>query len=64
MEQSIDKKMRISDQLILNNADMNGKYYVIVQKPDHMFNTKYAYTDAMNDVESKIKDLKVIYPPW
>ncbi len=43
---------------------MNGKYYVIVQKPDHMFNTKYAYTDAMNDVESKIKDLKVIYPPW
>lgn len=61
-EQSIgDKKMRISDQVVLNAPDMNIKYYVVGHKPVHMFNSKYTYMDSMNDVESKMKDYKVIY---
>ncbi|WP_419213117.1 hypothetical protein ACNR9Q_02990 [Maribacter sp. X9] len=56
-----DKKMRVSDQVVLNAPDMSVQYIVIGQKPDRMFNTKYKYMDSMSDVEAKMDGYKVIY---
>ncbi len=62
MDKSIgDKKMRVSDQVVLNAPDMNVKYIIVGQKPDRVFNTKYNYMNAMNDVESKMEGYTVIY---
>ncbi len=56
-----DKKMRVSDQVVLNAPDMNVKYVIVGQKPDRVFNTKYNYMTAMSDVESKMEGYTVIY---
>lgn len=62
MEKSIgDKKMRVSDQLVLNAPDMNIKYIVVGQKPNRMFNTKYTYMNAMSEVEEEMDGYQVIY---
>ncbi|KOY51030.1 hypothetical protein [Polaribacter dokdonensis] len=57
-----DKKIRISDQVTLNAPDMNVKYYVVGERPDRVFNTKYKYYSDMNTLNEKLgKDYKVIY---
>ena len=57
-----DKKIRISDQVTLNAPDMNVKYYVVGERPDRVFNTKYKYYSDMNSLNDKLgKDYKVIY---
>ncbi len=56
-----DKKMRVSDQIVLDAPDMEIKYYVAGQKPDHMFNSKYTYVPDMSDLEADMKNYKVIY---
>lgn len=56
-----DKKMRVSDQIVLDAPDMEIKYYVVGQKPDHMFNSKYTYVANMSDLEEDMKNYKVIY---
>ncbi|TLP70614.1 hypothetical protein [Maribacter sp. ACAM166] len=62
MDKSIgDKKMRVSDQVVLNAPDMNVVYYVVGQKPNRMFNTRYKYMDSMTDVDTKMEGHKIIY---
>ena len=63
MDQSInDKKMRISDQITLNAPDLNVKYYIVGEKPDRIFNTRYKYFKTIEDLNQKIgDDYKVIY---
>jgi hypothetical protein len=62
MEKSIgDKKMRVSDQVVLNAPDMNVVYYIVGKKPDHVFNSRYEYVESMSDIDSEMKDNKVIY---
>lgn len=57
-----DKKIRVSDQVTLNAPDMNVKYYVIGERPDRVFNTKYKYYSDMNTLNEKLgNDYKVIY---
>lgn len=57
-----DKKIRISDQVTLNAPDMNVKYYVVGERPDRVFNTKYKYYSDMNTLNEKLgEDYKVIY---
>jgi hypothetical protein len=57
-----DKKIRVSDQVTLNAPDMNVKYYVVGERPDRVFNTKYKYYSDMNSLNEKLgKDYKVIY---
>lgn len=62
LETSIeDKKMRISDQVSLNAPDLNVKYYVIGERPDRVFNTKYKYVKNMSELKNMISDYTVIY---
>ena len=57
-----DKKIRVSDQVTLNAPDMNVKYYVIGERPDRVFNTKYKYYSDLNTLNEKLgNDYKVIY---
>lgn len=56
-----NKKMRISDQVTLNAPDLNVKYYVIGERPDRVFNTKYKYVKDMNELKNMISDYTVIY---
>lgn len=62
MDKSIgDKTMRVSDQVVLNAPDMNVIYYVVGEKPESMFNSKYTYMKNMSDVEAKMDGNQVIY---
>jgi hypothetical protein len=56
-----DKKMRISDQVSLNAPDLNVKYYVIGERPDRVFNTRYKYVKNMDELKNMISDYTVIY---
>ena len=57
-----DKKMRVSDQLMLKARDLNVKHYIIGERPDRVFNTQHTYVKNMDALKSKIKgDYKVIY---
>lgn len=62
LETSIDdKKMRISDQVTLNAPELNIKYYIIGERPDRVFNTKYKYMNSMDELKKKVDDYTVIY---
>ena len=62
LEKSIgDKKMRVSDQVVLNAPDMNVIYYIVGKKPEHVFNSQYKYVESMNEIDTEMKDSKVIY---
>ncbi len=56
-----DKKLRVSDQVSINAPDLNIKYYIVGERPDRVFNTKYKYFTSMEDAIANIKDSKVIY---
>ncbi len=56
-----DKKMRISDQVTLNAPELNVKYYIVGERPERVFNTKYKYMNSMEELKDKVDDYTVIY---
>lgn len=56
-----DKKMRVSDQVSLNAPDLNVKYYIVGDRPDRVFNTKYTYLKSADDIKQKLDNPKKIY---
>lgn len=56
-----DKKMRVSDQVILNAPDLNVKYIIVGEKPDRVFNNRYKYVTNLNEFKGKLENTKVIY---
>lgn len=56
-----DKKMRVSDQVILNAPDLNVKYIIVGDKPDRVFNNRYKYVTNVDDFKNKLDNTKVIY---
>lgn len=56
-----DKKMRVSDQISLNAPDLNVKYYIVGERPDRMFNTRYDYLENTSELKSRLDNPKVIY---
>lgn len=56
-----DKTLRVSDQITINAPDLNEKYYIIGERPDRVFNTKYKYYASMDDLKAKVGDYTVIY---
>ena len=58
-----DQKMRVSDQVTLNAPDLNVKHYIIGEKPDRVFNTRYNYYASMDALKKSLGDdeFKVIY---
>jgi len=61
-EQDIgDKKMRVSDQVSLNAPDLNVKYYIVGERPDRVFNTRYTYLSNMDELKSRLDNPKKIY---
>ena len=56
-----DKKMRVSDQVVLNAPDLNVKYIIVGDKPDRVFNSRYKYVKNANDFKSTLNNTKVIY---
>ncbi|PQV47433.1 hypothetical protein CLV33_107221 [Jejuia pallidilutea] len=57
-----DKKLRVSDQVSLNAPDnLNVKHYIVGERPDRVFNSRYKYFNSMSEATNAIKDTKVIY---
>lgn len=63
MDQTIgDKKMRVSDQVVLNAPnDLNVKYIIVGERPDRVFNKRYKYVKDMNAFKEGLKNAKVIF---
>lgn len=51
-----DKKMRVSDQVTLNAPDLNVKHYIIGERPDRVFNSRYTYVKSMDDLKVRLGD--------
>lgn len=56
-----DKTMRVSDQVVLKAPELDVKYYIIGQRPENMFNSKYEYVNDMSEIENEMKGNTVIY---
>lgn len=58
-----DKKMRVSDQVTINAPDLGVKYYVVGERPDRIFNTRYTYFSTMDDLKARLGEdgFTVIY---
>ncbi|GAA4271982.1 hypothetical protein U6A24_10765 [Aquimarina gracilis] len=61
-EQSLgDKKLRISDQIILNAPDLNVKHIIMGEKPNRVFNDEYKYVTDIESFKANLKNSKVIF---
>ncbi|WP_299212215.1 hypothetical protein [uncultured Dokdonia sp.] len=56
-----DKKMRVSDQVILNAPDLNVKYIIVGEKPNRVFNDRFKYVKDLSAFKADMKNAKVIY---
>ncbi len=56
-----DKKLRVSDRVILNAPDLNVKHIIIGEKPDRVFNDQFKYVKDINAFKSSLKKSKVIF---
>ncbi|AXT57164.1 hypothetical protein D1815_15955 [Aquimarina sp. AD1] len=56
-----DKKLRVSDRVILNAPDLNVKHIIVGEKPDRVFNDQYKYVKDLNEFKSNMQNTKVIY---
>lgn len=56
-----DKKMRVSDQVILNAPDLNVKYIIVGEKPNRVFNDRFKYVKDIASFKSNLKNPRVIY---
>ncbi|TPN84449.1 hypothetical protein [Aquimarina algicola] len=56
-----DKKMRVSDRVILNAPDLNVKHIIKGEKPNRVFNDQYKYVQDIDAFKSGLANSKVIY---
>ena len=57
-----DQTMRVSDQIILNASDdLDVKYYIIGDRPNRTYNTRYVYVKDRADLDTKLRNGKAIY---
>ncbi len=56
-----DKKLRVSDRVILNAPDLNVKHIIMGEKPDRVFNDQFKYVSDINAFKSGLKKSKVIF---
>ncbi|MBQ0733366.1 hypothetical protein [Aquimarina celericrescens] len=56
-----DKKLRVSDRVILNAPDLNVKHIIMGEKPNRVFNDQYKYVTDINAFKSGLKNSKVIF---
>lgn len=56
-----DKKLRVSDQVSINAPELTIKHYIVGERPDRVFNSRYKYFSSMDDATSALKNTKVIY---
>ncbi|AXT53064.1 hypothetical protein D1818_20365 [Aquimarina sp. BL5] len=56
-----DKKLRVSDRVILNAPDLNVKHIIMGEKPDRVFNDQYKYVKDISAFKADLKESKVIF---
>ncbi|MBP2830718.1 hypothetical protein J8281_00845 [Aquimarina sp. U1-2] len=56
-----DKKLRVSDRVILNAPDLNVKHIIMGEKPNRVFNDQYKYVNNIESFKSGLKNSKVIF---
>ena len=56
-----DKKLRVSDQVILNAPDLNVKHIIVGERPNRMFNGQHKYVNDLAAFKKGLKNPKVIY---
>lgn len=56
-----EQTLRVQDQVTLNAPDLDVRYYIVGERPERVFNSRYTYVSSMQDLENKIGDHDVIY---
>lgn len=56
-----DKTMRVQDQVELNAPDLDVVHIIVGERADNILNNQYRYVDSMNDLDSNVREAKVIY---
>lgn len=56
-----DKKLRVSDRVILNAPDLNVKHIIMGEKPDRVFNDQFKYVKDVSSFKAGLKNSKVIF---
>ena len=60
-ELSDGETMTLSDQVIVNSPDMDVRYYIIGDRPENGFNSRYTYIRDRNQIGDMMRDGKTIY---
>lgn len=55
------KRMRVSDQLVINAPDMDVEHYIIGERPEGDFNTQHTFVGSRTDLQDEIEDASRIY---
>lgn len=55
------KKLRVSDQVVLNAPDLNVKHIIVGERPNDVFNEQYKYVKDVSDFKAGLKNPRVIY---
>jgi len=56
-----DKKLRVQDQLEINAPDLDVVHIIVGERADNVLNNQYRYVNSMSDLDSKVREAKVIY---
>ncbi|HIC30556.1 MAG TPA: hypothetical protein EYO76_01435 [Flavobacteriaceae bacterium] len=56
-----DEVLRVQDQVQLNAPDLDVKYYIIGDKNERGFNSRYTYKKSMSGLPEAVKEAQVIY---
>jgi len=56
------KRVRISDQIVINAPDnLSIKHYIVGDKPSGSFNVEYEYVGSEDEISSYIENAKLVY---
>jgi hypothetical protein len=53
--------IRVSDQIRLNAPDMNQKVYIVGERPQGDYNTRYKFIGNESEISSKLETAELIY---
>ncbi len=56
-----DKKLRVSDRVILNAPDLNVKHIIMGEKPDRVFNDQFKYVKDLGAFKANLKNPRTIF---
>lgn len=56
-----DQKIRVSDRVVINAADLDVRHYIVGSRPDGDWNSQYAFVDSRTELEDELEGATLIY---